>query len=137
MPAAQRDLCLLNPIEETKIGHSDYRFPGGDNEIVMEALHTIADTRDEEMDDEAQEEGEESGDEDEGLSAREGQRLCGQLEKLCLHYSDAEGVSALALQQQLRKLRAHLCQLELASQTQVTLDKFWNVPLNSTMATTS
>jgi hypothetical protein len=89
------------------------------------------------MDNEAQKEGGESGDEDEGLSAKEGQRLCGQLEKLCLHYSDAEGVSVLALQQQLRKLCAHLRQLELASQTQVTLDKFRDVLLNSTMATMS
>jgi len=125
---------LLNPIEETEIGHSDYRFPGGDDEIIAEARRTTTETQDE-MDDEAQEEEEEGG--DELLSAKEGQRLCEQLEKLCLQYSDAEGVSALALQQQLRKLRAHLRRLELASQTQVTLDKFWNAPLNSTTSITS
>jgi hypothetical protein len=76
------------------------------------------------MDDKAHEE--DGG--DEGLLAKEGQKLCEQLEKLCLQYSDAEGVSMLALQQQLCKLRAHLHQLELASQIQVTLDKFWNAP---------
>jgi hypothetical protein len=27
---------LLNPIEETEISHLDYRFPGGDNEIVAQ-----------------------------------------------------------------------------------------------------
>ena len=84
------------------------------------------DTQDDKMDDEAHEEEEDGG--DEGLSAKEGQRLCEQLEKLCLQYSDAEGVSALALQQQLHKLCAHLHQLELALQIQITLDKFWNVP---------
>jgi hypothetical protein len=35
---------LLNPIEETEIGRSDYQFPGGNNEIVTEALHTTANT---------------------------------------------------------------------------------------------
>ena len=84
----------------------DYRFLGSDNEIVAEALCTTMDTQDDEMDDEAHEEEEDGG--DEGLSAKEGQRLCEQLEKLCLQYSDAEGVSALALQQQLHKLCAHL-----------------------------
>ena len=44
---------LLNPIEETEIGHSDYRFLGGDNEIVAEALRTTMDTQDDEMDDKA------------------------------------------------------------------------------------
>ncbi|KAH9010168.1 hypothetical protein EDB83DRAFT_2173810, partial [Lactarius deliciosus] len=28
---------LLNPIEETEIGHSDYQFPGSDDKIVAEA----------------------------------------------------------------------------------------------------
>ena len=82
------------------------------------------DTQDDEMDDKAHEE--DGG--DEGLLAKEGQRLCKQLEKLCLQHSDAEGVLVLALQQQLCKLCAHLCQLELVSQIQVTLDKFWNAP---------
>jgi hypothetical protein len=125
---------LLNPIEETEIGYSDYRFPGGDNKIVVEALCTTTETRDDKMDEEMQEE-EEGG--DEGLSVKEGQRLCEQLKKLCLHYSDADGVSTLALQQQLRKLHAHLHRLEFASKTQVTLEKFWIAPLISTTSITS
>ncbi|KAH9160083.1 hypothetical protein EDB89DRAFT_1915231 [Lactarius sanguifluus] len=122
---------LLNPIEETEIGHSDYWFPGGDDEIVAEALHIITgtDTQDEEVDDETQEVEEDGG--DEGLSMKEGQRLCERLEKLCLHHSRADGVSMLALQQQLRKLRAHLRQLETASQTQATLDHFWTTSTSS------
>ena len=114
---------LLNPIEEIEIGHSDYRFPGGDDEIVAEALRATTDAPDEEMDDDEEEE---IG--DDGLSAKEGQGLCEQLEKLCLHYSNAEGVSTLVLQQQLHKLCAHLRRLEFTSQTQVTLDKFWSAP---------
>jgi hypothetical protein len=35
---------LLNPVEETEIGHSDYRFLGGDDEIVAEALRTTTST---------------------------------------------------------------------------------------------
>jgi hypothetical protein len=85
--------------------------------------------------DDAQDAEEES--EDEGLSAKEGQRLCEQLEKHCLHHSDADGVSTLVLQQQLRKLRAHLRRLEFASQTQVTLDRFWGAPFSSTTSITS
>jgi len=122
---------LLNPIEETEIGHSDYRFPGGDDEIVAEALRATTNAQDEDVN-EADEEGE-----DEGLLAKDGQRLCEQLEKLCLHHSDADGVSTLALQQQLRKLRAHLRRLEFTSQTQVTLDKFWGAPFSSTTSITS
>ncbi|KAH9013972.1 hypothetical protein EDB85DRAFT_894205 [Lactarius pseudohatsudake] len=122
---------LLNLIEETEIGHSDYWFPGGDDEIVAEALHMITgmDIQDVEVDDEVQE-AEEEG-EDEGLSVKEGQRLCERLEKLCLHHSGADGVSTLALQQQLHKLQAHLCQLESASQTQATLDQFWTTSTSS------
>ena len=74
--------------------------------------------RDEDVD-EVKEEGE-----DEGLSVKEGQRLCERLKKLCLHHSDADEAMMLALQQQLCKLHAHSCQLEFTSQSQVTLDKF-------------
>ena len=117
---------LLNPIKETKIGHSDYWFPGGDDEIIAEAHCATTDVQDEDAD-EAEEEGQ-----DEGPLAKEGQRLCEQLEKLCLYHSDADRVLTLALQQQLRKLRAHLHWLEFAPQTQVTLDKFWGAPFSST-----
>jgi len=46
----------LNPIEETEIGHSDYRFPGGNDEIVAEALRATTNAQDEDVD-EAEEEG--------------------------------------------------------------------------------
>ena len=41
---------LINPIK-IKISHSDYRFPGSDNEIIAEALCATTDAPDEEIDD--------------------------------------------------------------------------------------
>jgi len=122
-------LASQNRFWRQQIHSSGSHKTGG--EIKSSCLHATTNTQDEDVD-EAEEEGE-----DEGLLAKDGQRLCEQLEKLCLHHSDADGVLTLALQQQLRKLRAHLHQLEFASQTQVTLDKFWGAPFSSTTSITS
>ena len=58
------------------------------------------------------------------MSPRQGMELCEQLERLCLVNADVEGIDALSLQQQLRKLQGHLCQLDFNSCKQVTLDCF-------------
>ena len=65
-------------------------------------------------------------DDDEGvdLPYHEGAELCERLEKVCVIHCNADGVSVLALQNQLRKLRAHFRHLELASLKQTTLDTF-------------
>ena len=111
---------LLNPIEEKEVGDSPYRFPGGDDEIIAEVLWITNGEPDAEDDVDSDDKKEESG-----PSVREGLVLCEELDRLCLKHPDAEGVSILVLQQQLRKLRRHLRQLEADSQKQSTLDAFW------------
>jgi hypothetical protein len=112
---------LLNPMEETTIGNSPYSFPGGDDEIIAEAVQlTNGEPDPTEDSDDPDNEGEEDS-----VSVREGLVLCEQLDKLCLRHPDADGVSILVLQQQLRKFRVHLHHLEANSQKQTTLDAFW------------
>ena len=59
------------------------------------------------------------------LLPREAGELCQEMEALCMAYSEAEGLSLLAFQQQLRKLRGYFRQLEFRGQKQTTLDAFW------------
>jgi len=58
------------------------------------------------------------------LLYREGAELCEWLEKACVIHCNTDGVSVLALQNQLRKLCAHFHHLEFASLKQTTLDTF-------------
>lgn len=116
---------LLNLAEEKEIGESPYAFPGGDSEIVAKVREGMSATANPHETNDRNED----SDEDPELelpSPREAIGLCEQLEKLCIAHSDAHGVSALLLQTQLRRLRRHLRALDMASHTQVTLDKFWN-----------
>ena len=53
-----------------------------------------------------------------------GAELCKWLEKVCEIHCNVDGVSVLALQNQLSKLQAHFHHLELASLKQTTLDTF-------------
>jgi hypothetical protein len=59
------------------------------------------------------------------LSYQEGAELCEKLERSCVIHSDAEGVSVLELQKQLRRMRGHFHCLEFASRKQSTLDNFF------------
>ena len=97
---------LLNPVEEREIGESEFCFPGGDGEIIAKVIREFQPGGDVE----AENEGEESDGEQEDAapSLGEGMELCERLEKLCVIHSEARGVATLLLQQQLRKLRAHL-----------------------------
>ena len=63
-------------------------------------------------------------DENMDLPYRKGAELCEWLEKACVIHCNTDGVLVLALQNQLRKLQAHFCHLELASLKQTTLDTF-------------
>jgi hypothetical protein len=116
---------LLNPDGEDEIGDSPHRFPGGDDEILAEAVkQTPGDNPDvinEESDRDSDPE------DSDGLSYQEGAALCERLEKACIIHADADGVSVLDLQKQLRKMRGHFQQLEFAAQKQCTLDKFWSI----------
>ena len=116
---------LLNPVEEREIGESDFLFPGGDGEIIAKVIRELqpgGDVEAEEI------EGEESDGEQEDAapSLGEGMELCERLEKLCVIHSEARGVSTLLLQQQLRKLRAHLHVVQVNSARQTSLDSFFN-----------
>lgn len=113
---------LINPSEENEVGDSPYRFPGGDDEIIDTVLKGSGTKA---QQDELDEEEEDIDDKEPDIpSAREGVRLCEQLEQLCLAYSDANGVATLELQTQLRRLRRHLHQVDLSSHKQSTLDSF-------------
>jgi hypothetical protein len=56
-------------------------------------------------------------------------KMCEQLERACIIHSEADGVSALVMQQQLRRLRGHLRRVDLASKKQATLLDCWAVKL--------
>lgn len=116
---------LLNPIEEKEVGDSPYRFSGGDEEIISTVLKGTSKTAQEDELDEAEEDIDDK--EPDIPSAREGVKLCEQLEQLCLAHSDASGVSTLDLQTQLRRLRRHLHRVDSLSRRQSTLDGFVTV----------
>jgi hypothetical protein len=59
------------------------------------------------------------------LSYRESAELCEKLERSCVIHLDAEGVSVLELQKQLRRMKGHFCHLEFASRKQSTLNNFF------------
>lgn len=102
---------LLNPVEEDMIGDSPYMFPGGEAEIVEEVKCQFAESDGGDgaasggNGDEHDHEDEEA---EELASLDEAFELCQRMEKLVLQYSDVEGVSALDMQRQMRRMRAHV-----------------------------
>jgi hypothetical protein len=116
---------LLNPVQEREIGDSQFRFPGGDSEILAQAVHEARGEDPSVADDESDEESEMGED---GLSYQEGMELCEKLEKACVIRSNVDGVAVLDLQRQLRKMRIHFRWLETDSRKQSTLDTFWSKP---------
>ena len=115
---------LLNPVEEREMDESNFCFPDGDGEIIAKVIREFQPRGDVE----AENEGEESDgkQEDATSSLGEGMELCEHLEKLCVIHSKAHGMATLLLQQQLRKLRAHLCLVQANSVQQTSLDSFFN-----------
>ena len=111
---------LLNLIQEHKIGELPYHFDGGDEEIIAMALAPALEIVEVEDDSSG-----ESEDKDLSLSYKEALDVCEKFRKLCITHSDAHGIDPLFLQRQARYLQSHLCHLELASQTQVTLTGMW------------
>lgn len=117
---------LLNPVEELKVGKSPYDFPGGDDEIIQQAINDTNTSSCKAVAIKSSDSESESDDEGVELKYRKGIDLCKWLEKACVMYSDADGFLAIALQNQLRKLQAHFWQLEFASLKQSTLHAFIN-----------
>ena len=121
---------LLNPVEEKEVGHSPYRYPGGDNEIIEE----VRKHKDTPADQVSNANGRASGDSDDEdgvvpeFTAQQGLDLCAQMEQLCLqHASEVDsGIDINSLQRQVWKLHGHLRKLDTASQKQVTLDRFFH-----------
>jgi len=60
----------------------------------------------------------------------EGMELCEHLEKLCVIHCEACGMSTLLLQQQLCKLRAHLCVVQAKSVQQTSLNSYFSSGLS-------
>ncbi|KIJ08821.1 hypothetical protein PAXINDRAFT_18069 [Paxillus involutus ATCC 200175] len=114
---------LLNPVEETEVGDSPYRFPGGDADIIAEVKRGEMQTEDLEEDSECGDEGDESKEPE--ITPQQGMELCLSVERLCLQYSDVDGLAIHPLQSQLRRLRSHLRKVDFESCTQVTLDRFF------------
>lgn len=118
---------LVNPIEEQEVGDSQYRFEGGDAEIVAEVLHEMAVARGEtiELDD-----SDYSDDEDKDCIPRcEVINLCALLERACIRYGGLD--SSLELQHHLCRYRAELQREDLLSCTQSSLDSYFTVVDNA------
>lgn len=113
---------LLNPIEEREIGESQYEFRGGNGDIVQAVLKEEEGDNDDNDDDAVDDEEEET----EGkMSVHEMMRICEMMEQVCLLNAEAEGVSAVDLSTQLRRLRGHLRRQEMAAMKQPTLLELW------------
>lgn len=97
---------LLNPLQEDEVGDSPYLFPGGDDDIIAEAVHMTTGCGEEEI--ESDEDGGDRAELESAISAKEGMLLCERMERLALEHSDADGVSWSVFQQQLRRMRGHL-----------------------------
>ncbi|KAF9220328.1 hypothetical protein BS17DRAFT_769405 [Gyrodon lividus] len=59
------------------------------------------------------------------ITPQQGMGLCLSVERLCLQYSDVNGLAIHPLQSQLQKLHSHLQKVDFESHTQVTLDHFF------------
>jgi hypothetical protein len=86
---------LLNPVEEWKVSESPYDFPGGDEEIMQQAVQDVNRAKMIEGSD-SKDEGNNDGDEMVDLLYHEGAELCEWLEKACVIHCNADGVSVLA-----------------------------------------
>jgi hypothetical protein len=66
----------------------------------------------------------EAGGSDEKIGPEEALVVCNHMQKLCIDYADADGVSLLEVQKQLRRMQAHIRRLADKSHVQATLDQF-------------
>ena len=113
---------MLNPTEETEIGHSVYKFEGGDDEIVGHVNHEMAVRRGEVIEIDEDEDNDE-GAHDSEMSFGSMIQLCAQMEKISLSYAEPE--LKLGLSQILRKFRIQLRKMEDEKATQATLDRWF------------
>ena len=112
---------MLNPAEEMVVGDLQYRFEGGDKEIVELVQHEIAVAKGEVM------ELDSSDDEDKGELELEASvddviRLCQQMEGLCLRFDSND--KSLSLAQRLCQYCVDLKRVQLTSAKQTTLEEY-------------
>ena len=126
---------MLNPIEEREVSDSEYRFEGGEDEIVDQVNHEMALKRGEIKEIESDDEEEDEQEEDIGIG--ELRSLCEKVECLSLKYGGSE--TCLYLFQSLRQFwiqlrrvggrRRWTCGSAAESHTRVT----WYVTVNVTV----
>ena len=113
---------MLNPIEEREVGDSDYRFEGGEDEIVDQVNHEMALKRGEIEEIESDDEEEDEQEEDIGIGELRG--LCEKVERLSLKYGDSE--TCLDLSRSLRQFRIQLRRVETAKARQTSLNEWFS-----------
>src|SRR5882762_3764443 len=99
---------LLNPVEEQEVAKHQYRYPGGNDEIVkevMEGRDGMVESVEVEEQDQEEEEDEEA---EEKFTVQEAMQLCKHAEKMCLAFPDADCISPLGLQHQLQLFWGYL-----------------------------
>jgi hypothetical protein len=115
---------LFDPVEEREVGDHDYKFPGGDKEIVEEVRRQMAIERGDIMEVDSDSE---AGDEDENVMPEytftQVFTLCQQLEDACLQFGDLE--LSFDLSKRLRAFRAGVRREEIRGAKQTTIDLYF------------
>ncbi|TFK31239.1 hypothetical protein BDQ12DRAFT_672021 [Crucibulum laeve] len=111
---------LLDPEGEKEIGDSPYRFEGGDDKILAEAMHQLAVERGEFIEIDSDSEDEEGS----NVLSAELRSLCQQLKGMCIRYSDGDPQAAMDLCKELCQFRGRLQASEFQKAKQVTLDSY-------------
>ena len=80
--------CFISPVIEREVGNSEYRFEGGEDEIVDQVNHEMALQRGEIEEIESDDEEEDEQEEDIGIGKL--RSLCEKVEHLSLKYGDSK-----------------------------------------------
>lgn len=115
---------LTDPVQEREVSEdSPYAFPGGDKEIVEQALHEGRVQRGEVI--EVEDSDDEDDDEDAHVTRRDTITLVAQLERLAIKFGGVES-NPVELSQKLRHFRVHLLHEDLQNSKQTQLDSYFS-----------
>jgi hypothetical protein len=112
---------MLNPVEEEEVGHSDYRFEGGDEAIIGQVTYEEAVQRGDVI--KVELDSDDSEAEEPEMSLRELIGVAAKLEKACIAHSTLE--KAADLSRHLRQFRIELRRVEGATLRQSSLYKWF------------
>jgi hypothetical protein len=112
---------MLNPVEEEEVGHSDYRFEGGDEAIIGQVTYEEAVQRGDVI--EVESDSDDSEAEEPEMSLRELIGVAAKLEKACIAHSMLE--KAADLSRRLRQFQIELRRVEGATLRQSSLHKWF------------